>query len=95
MTFSQLLTDTFIVNYYSSLQILMNAVQQLPTTVNTFVPILMAPSIVPVMMDTYFNQMDIHVNVGAHSLQPVVVSRHLDIPIATHKRTSSVCGSLN
>jgi hypothetical protein len=38
-------------------------------------------------------QLQLHY-VEAHSLQPVVVSRHLDIPIATHKRTSNVCGLL-
>ena len=79
---------------FFNLQILMNAVHQLPITVNTSVPTLRAPTLVPAMMDMYFNQMDIHVNVEAHSLQSVVVSRHLDIPMAIHKKTSSVCGSL-
>ena len=72
----------------------LTSVQLVHTTVDTFVPTLMAPSLVPVMMDMNFNQMDIHVNVEAHSLQPVVVSRHLDGPVVTHKRTSSVCGLL-
>ena len=65
-------------------------------TANKCATTMLAPSLVPVIMATHWERMDIPVQwfVEVPSLEAVVVSRVQDGQMAIHRKTSSVNGSL-